>query len=70
MSDSSCWLGCVLYVDENTKKVKITFLHSHGPSPSFIVDPRTAMGCTYMLILRHSQTVISFDGKSPIKVAV
>jgi hypothetical protein len=34
--DSSWYLGCVLSVDENINEVKATFLHPHGPSPSFI----------------------------------
>jgi Flp pilus assembly secretin CpaC len=33
--DPSWWSGCVLCVDENTNKVKITFLHPYGASPSF-----------------------------------
>jgi hypothetical protein len=49
--DSSWWLWCETSVDENTNEVKITFVHPHGPSRSFIYPlcpdipniPRTAV---------------------------
>ena len=33
--DGNWWLACVLEVCSDTKKVKLTFLHPHGPSNSF-----------------------------------
>ena len=29
------WLGCVLEVNESEEEVKLSFLHPHGPAPSF-----------------------------------
>jgi hypothetical protein len=36
MNDTFWWLGCVLSVSEESNDVKITFLHPHGPSASYI----------------------------------
>jgi hypothetical protein len=36
MHDNFFWLGCVLYVSEESNDVKISFDHSHGPSASYI----------------------------------
>ena len=33
--EENWWLACVLEVCSDTKKVKLTFLHPHGPSNSF-----------------------------------
>jgi hypothetical protein len=35
MYDTFWWLGCVLYVSEESNDVKISFLHPHGPSASY-----------------------------------
>jgi hypothetical protein len=34
--DTFWWLGCVLSVSEELNDVKISFLHPHGPSASYI----------------------------------
>ena len=62
--DGNWWLACVLEVCSDTKEVKLTFLHPHGPSnypdPHNIhtipmddiltlVDPRTRSGRVYSL---------------------
>jgi hypothetical protein len=36
MHDNFWWLGCVLSVSEESNDVKISFLHPHGPSASYI----------------------------------
>jgi hypothetical protein len=36
MYDNFWWLGCVLSVTEESNDVKISFLHPHGPSASYI----------------------------------
>jgi hypothetical protein len=36
MYDNFWWLGCVLSVSEESNDVKISFLHPHGPSTSYI----------------------------------
>jgi hypothetical protein len=36
MYDTFWWLGCVLSVSEESNDVKISFLHPHGPSASYI----------------------------------
>jgi hypothetical protein len=36
MYDNFWWLGCVLYVSEESSEVKISFFHLHGPSASYI----------------------------------
>ena len=33
--EENWWLACVLVVCSDTKEVKLTFLHLHGPSNSF-----------------------------------
>jgi hypothetical protein len=36
MNNNFRWLGCVLSVSEESNDVKISFLHPHGPSASYI----------------------------------
>jgi hypothetical protein len=36
MYDNFWWLGCVLSVSEESNDTKISFLHPHGPSASYI----------------------------------
>jgi hypothetical protein len=36
MYDTFWWLGCVLSVSEESNAVKMSFLHPHGPSASYI----------------------------------
>jgi hypothetical protein len=36
MYDNFWWLGCVLSVSEESNDMKISFLHPHGPSASYI----------------------------------
>jgi hypothetical protein len=36
MYDTFWWFGCVLSVSEESNDVKISFLHPHGPSASYI----------------------------------
>jgi hypothetical protein len=36
MYDTFWWLGCVLSVSEESNDVKISFLHPHGSSASYI----------------------------------
>jgi hypothetical protein len=36
MYDNFWWLGCVLSLSEESSDVKISFLHPHGPSASYI----------------------------------
>lgn len=33
--DQHWWLGCVLNSNEETQEMQVSFLHPHGPSPSF-----------------------------------
>jgi hypothetical protein len=65
MYDNFLWLGCVLSVSEESSDVKVSFLHPHGPSASYIYpamphilpqsgilakgSPNTATGRTYTL---------------------
>jgi hypothetical protein len=48
MYDTFWWLGCALSVSEESDDVKISFLHPHTPSASYIY-PNTATGHTYTL---------------------
>ena len=36
MYDGSCWLGCVLKVDEEGRTINLTFLHPCIPAKSFV----------------------------------
>jgi hypothetical protein len=36
MYDTFWWLGCVLSVSEESNDVKVSFLHPHGPSASYM----------------------------------
>ena len=38
--DSSCWLGCVLNVNEQKHAITVTFLHPSIPSASFFYPKR------------------------------
>ena len=33
--ESHWWVGCVLGVNHDIEDIKVSFLHPHGPSPSF-----------------------------------
>jgi hypothetical protein len=36
MYDNFLWLGCVIYVSKESNEVKISSLHPHGPSATYI----------------------------------
>jgi hypothetical protein len=36
MYDNFWWVGCVISVSEESNNVKISFLHPHGPSASYV----------------------------------
>lgn len=68
MYDKKWWLACVLQTFSVTEEVKMTFLHPHGPNPSFVYPEKPdilSLPVHDILMLTDPQTVTGRTYKIP-----